>query len=79
MIKERLINILNESFPSSEINVEDPIGDAKMFKISIKSDLFEGKSMLEQHRMVYSFLGDITNEIHSIVLDTSVREEDAKS
>jgi BolA protein len=42
----------------------------------IISNLFEGKSLLQRHRMVYDALGDMmTNDIHAFSMKTLTIEE----
>ncbi len=39
------------------------------FILKIKSDAFEDKSILEQHRMIYAALGDLmTTDIHALTI-----------
>ncbi len=42
------------------------------FRIVISSKQFEGLSILEQHRLIYSVLGKTIDDIHSIVIQSSV-------
>jgi acid stress-induced BolA-like protein IbaG/YrbA len=46
-------------------------GDGRHFDAVIVSSLFEGKSMIEQHRLVYDSLGDhMISDIHALSLKT---------
>jgi len=52
------------------------IGDGRHFEATVISSQFAGKSMLEQHRMVYSGLGDKMDEtIHALSLKTYTPEQ----
>ena len=49
----------------------DVVGDGRHFEAVVISAEFAGKSMLEQHRMVYGGLGDKMDEtIHALSLRT---------
>ncbi len=66
--------IVNE-FEDAEVSLEDMVGDNDHFFLTVISDKFRKKSILEQHRMVYSVLkGKLGNEIHALKLKTMVKE-----
>jgi len=66
-VREKLV----QSFPNSEVVVQDTTGTMDHFQVLIISPLFEGKSMVEQHQMVYKALGDLMKEaIHALALKT---------
>ena len=51
-------------------------GGGGHYKVAIVSAAFEGKSRLEQHRMVYDALGSmIGREVHALALDTRAPSE----
>jgi len=70
---------LKDNFPSGEVTLENTssqhIGhnaQGMHLKTTIKFEGFEGKSMVEQHRMVHAILKEeIGNEIHAITIYTS--------
>ncbi len=52
------------------------VGDGRHFQAVIVHDAFDGKSMLEQHQMVYQALGDNMKEaIHALSIRTLTREQ----
>ena len=54
----------------------DVVGDGRHFQAVVVCSEFAGKSMLEQHRMVYGRLGDKTDEtIHALSLQTYTPEQ----
>ena len=66
-VQEKLV----QSFPNSEVVVQDTTGTMDHFQVLIISSLFEGKTMVEQHQMVYKALGDLMKEaIHALALKT---------
>jgi len=66
---EELKNLLEENFPESEIEVEDLAGDNDHYKAIIKSPAFEGKSRIQQHKMVQEVVKD--KDIHALSIKTS--------
>ncbi len=68
---EELKNLIKESIPDAEINIQDLAGDNNHYSATIKSKLFKGKSKIEQHKLVYSALkGKMGNELHALSLNT---------
>ncbi|HAN31100.1 MAG TPA: BolA family transcriptional regulator [Myxococcales bacterium] len=62
---------LNQAFPDSQIDIRDTTGGGDHFAVEIESSAFEGKSRIEQHRMVYDALGErVGHEIHALALRT---------
>lgn len=67
-IKKRL----GDSFPDSDIEVNDLTGGGDHWEVKISSPAFIGKSLVEQHQMVYRSLGTwMKKEIHALKLHTS--------
>lgn len=51
-------------------------GDGVHFEAVIISDQFEGKSLLQQQRMVYATLGDrMQSQIHALSMKTYTRKQ----
>lgn len=51
------------------------VGDGRHFEAVVISSEFNGKMMLEQHRMVYTGLGDKMEVIHALSLRTYTPEQ----
>ena len=63
---------LDEHFPDADITVHDMTGGGDHWDLRIVSPAFHGKSMVEQHQMVYRALGSwMKKEIHALKLHTS--------
>lgn len=63
---------LEENFPDSDIEVNDLTGGGDHWEVKISSPGFRGKTMIEQHQMVYRSLGAwMKKEIHALKLHTS--------
>ncbi len=81
---QKIEAILKEALQPTSIEVEDQsylhkghAGAMKgggHYKVEVISPLFEGKSLVEQHQMVYQALGqEMKADIHALALKTSVR------
>lgn len=63
---------LSENFPDADIEVNDLTGGGDHWELKISSPAFSGKTLVEQHQMVYRSLGDwMKKEIHALKLHTS--------
>lgn len=67
-IKERL----EESFPGAIVTVSSPRRDDKHFETTIIYSEFAGKSLVDQHRMVYKALETEMPDIHALSIHTKV-------
>ncbi|PPR46943.1 MAG: hypothetical protein CFH19_00893 [Alphaproteobacteria bacterium MarineAlpha5_Bin9] len=71
MKKEEIISLIRKSIPDAKIKLEELKDDGDHYKAMIKSKTFNGKSKLEQHKMVYKSLkGKMGNELHALMLNT---------
>lgn len=74
MQPEELSRLIEEGLAGAEVRVS---GDGRHFDAIVISDAFSGKSMLEQHRMVYAALGDRfdTDAVHALSIKTYTRKD----
>ncbi len=71
-IETMILNVL----PGAEVVVEDLVGDSDHLQAIVISDLFQGKSLLEQHQMVYKALKETLKEqLHALALKTYTVEQ----
>jgi len=69
---EEIIRLIKEAIPDAEINVKDLAGDENHYSATIKSKIFNGKSKIEQHKIVYKSLkGKMGNELHALSINTT--------
>ena len=69
-------NMLESAFPTDQIQLTSPQGDDNHFQVLIVSERFAGKSMVEQHQLVYQALGGSMREaIHALALRTYTPEQ----
>lgn len=63
--------LLVGAFPDADIELVDLTGTRDHYQARIVSSAFEGKSPIEQHRMVYGALGAaMSGPIHALALQT---------
>ncbi|MCJ8344068.1 BolA/IbaG family iron-sulfur metabolism protein [bacterium] len=80
MNEEELKDIISGLFQNAEVEVTDLKGTGDHWMVSVVSPEFEGKSKIEQHRMVMTPLEDRfqSNVIHAMMLKTYTPEKWAK-
>ncbi len=75
-VQERIQEKLVKELTPTQLQVENessmhsvPPGAESHFKVLIVSPMFEEKSLIQRHRMVYEVLGDdIRNTIHALTI-----------
>jgi BolA protein len=47
------------------------------FRVAIVSSAFEGKSLIQRHRMIYAALGALMDtEIHALIIEANTQQSD---
>lgn len=73
---EDLRSKLEATFSEDVIQLTSPMQDNNHFQCVIVSPRFEGKTMVEQHQLVYQALGDAMDEaVHALALRTYTPEQ----
>ena len=68
---EEIKNMIQKAMPDAEISIQDLAGDNNHYSATIKSKIFNGKSKIEQHKIVYAALkGKMGNELHALAIKT---------
>jgi len=71
MSKKEIEELIKKSIPDAEILIEDIKGDQNHYSATVVSKSFEGKTKINQHKMVYESLeGKMGNELHALMLKT---------
>ena len=71
MTKDSIEELIIQSIPDAKVTIEDLRGDGDHYSAIVVSKSFDGKSMIQQHKMVYESLqGKMGNELHALVLKT---------
>jgi acid stress-induced BolA-like protein IbaG/YrbA len=74
MISEKEVEgLITAALPGSKVAVTDTTGTGDHFQATVTAEQFRGKSLVEQHQMVYAPLRELMakNIIHALSLKTS--------
>jgi stress-induced morphogen len=73
---EDLKQRIEASIPGAHAEVEDYTGGGDHFRATVTAAAFEGRSRIEQHRLVYEIFGtEIGGPIHALALKTQPPEQ----
>jgi|TARA_X000000950_G_scaffold244308_1_gene300354 stress-induced morphogen len=76
MEQSEIERLIKASLPDAEVEIIDLAGDNNHFSAHVASSTFEGKSRIQQHKMVYDALGDKMGGIlHALALKTSIKKD----
>jgi stress-induced morphogen len=76
---QKVEELLLAAFPGADIELVDLTGTRDHYQARIVSPAFAGRSMVEQHQLVYRALGDAMHgPIHALALKTYTPEAWAK-
>ena len=76
LTKSEISSMIMNAFPDAKIDLEDTAGDNNHYSAKIISKTFNGKSKIEQHKMVYKALkGKMGNDLHALALTTEGQNE----
>ena len=71
LTKDEISKMIMSAFPDATLELQDTAGDNNHYSAKIISKIFNGKSRVEQHKMVYKALkGKMGNELHALALTT---------
>ncbi|MBI2094921.1 MAG: BolA family transcriptional regulator [Candidatus Omnitrophica bacterium] len=71
MTPDEVRQMIAAGLPDARVEVRDMTGTGDHFEITVSSAGFKGKTLVEQHRMVFSLLGDeMDRRIHAVQLKT---------
>ena len=72
--REDIKRRIEDAIPDARAEVEDLTGGGDHFRATVVSPAFEGRSRIEQHRMVYDvFGGEVGGPIHALSIKTETR------
>lgn len=71
---EDLEALIRSAMPDAQVQTRDRTGTLDHYDIQVVSAAFAGKSLLDQHRMVYAALQGAMNDgrLHAVELKTEV-------
>ena len=68
---EEIKKLITSSIPDATIEIKDLRGDNNHYSAKIISKIFNGKTKIEQHKLVYKSLqGKMGNELHALSITT---------
>ena len=71
--KKIIEELIKSSIPDAKVIIEDLRGDGDHYSATVISKTFDGKSKIEQHKLVYNSLeGKMGKELHALMLKTKV-------
>jgi len=71
--KKIIEELIKNSIPDAKVIIEDLRGDGDHYSATVISKTFDGKSKIEQHKMVYNSLeGRMGKELHALMLKTKM-------
>ena len=72
MRREDIEAMIREALPDAKIEIVDTAGDQNHYAAKVVSAAFAGKSLVQQHQMVYRALkGRMGGELHALQLTTA--------
>lgn len=73
---EKIKLIVEEKMPGSRVQVKDLTGTQDHYELVVVSKDFQGKNLVERHRMVYGLFGSAVGaEIHALSVKAFTPEE----
>ena len=74
---EQLSTLIKGELPDAQIQVEDLTGGGDHYQATVVSEAFTGKTLVQQHQMVYKAVNSVmANEsLHALALKTFTPEK----
>ena len=66
---------IEEALPGALVTVADSTGAGDHFEVHVRAAAFVGRTLLEQHQLVYGALGTLMGRIHALALQTEAPQE----
>lgn len=64
--------LIKAALPDASVRIDDLAGDGDHYAAVVVSEVFRGKSRVQQHQIVYAALrGRMGGELHALALQTS--------
>jgi stress-induced morphogen len=74
---EALTALIRAAIPDAQVGIFDRTGTMDHFNVTVRSRAFGGKTLIEQHQLVYGALKGALKDgrVHAVELKTIVAEE----
>ncbi len=75
--RSALTHLILANLPDAEVGIFDRTGTMDHFNVTVRSKAFVGKTLIEQHQLVYGALKGALKDgrVHAVELKTIVAEE----
>ena len=68
--------MIKEALPDADVTIRDLAGDGDHYSATVISEVFRGKSRVQQHQIVYAALkGQMGGVLHALALQTAPPEK----
>jgi len=71
---EEIRRAIESAFPDARVDVADTTGAGDHFEVDVDAGAFAGKTLVEQHQLVYGALGALMPRIHALSIRTRCTE-----
>jgi stress-induced morphogen len=73
---DALTKLIRAHLPDAEVGIVDRTGTMDHFNVTVRSNAFAGKTLIEQHQLVYAALKGALKDgrVHAVELKTIVSE-----
>jgi len=68
---EEIRDAIEQALPEARVAVEDTTGAGDHFEVEVRTPAFAGRSLVEQHQLVYRALDGLMPRIHALSLRTA--------
>jgi stress-induced morphogen len=74
---DALEGLIRAELPDAEVGIFDRTGTMDHFNLTVRSHAFKGKTLIEQHQLVYGALKPALKDgrVHAVELKTVVAEQ----
>ena len=72
---EEIRRSIEAALPGARVEVADTTGAGDHFEVAVRAAAFTGRTLVEQHQLVYSALGSLMAGIHALSIRTTVLQE----
>jgi stress-induced morphogen len=74
--KTALEKLVTDAFPDARVSARDLTGGSDHYELTVVSEAFAGRSLVERHRLVYAPLAEaLKGPLHALVLKTYTPKE----
>jgi len=75
---EEIRRCIEAALPGATASVVDSTGAGDHFEARVRAPGFAGKTLVEQHQLVYRALGGLMPRIHALSLQTEAPQENGR-